>query len=295
MRITHAMVTDTTIRNMRNNLARLELLQNQITTGKRLTRPSDDPTAVARTLTYTSDLAAGEVYLRTMDSSLSWMNATDTALSDAGDLLQRARELAVQGANTGAMTPSDMAALGSEVDNLLKQMVVTGNASIRGQRLFGGQETDADPFQVSGTLPGYTYTGDTGQMRREYDVNAYLVINTPGQPTFGPAITALFNLRDHLNAADGTAVSAIDIAAIDSALDTVLSARAEVGAKTNRIEAAQGRQELLQVNLEDLRSKSEDTDFTEAVSKYSVQETVYKASLQVSGKAIQPSLLDYLR
>jgi flagellar hook-associated protein 3 FlgL len=230
-----------------------------------------------------------------MDSSLSWMNATDTALSDAGDLLQRARELAVQGANTGAMTPSDMAALGSEVDNLLKQVIVTGNASIRGQRLFGGQETDTDPFQVSGTLPGYTYTGDTGQMRREYDVNAYLVINTPGQPTFGPAITALFNLRDHLNAANGAAVSAIDIAAIDSALDTVLSARAEVGAKTNRIEAAQGRQNLLQVNLEDLRSKSEDTDFTEAVSKFAVQETVYKASLQVSGKAIQPSLLDYLR
>lgn len=294
MRITHRMISDTTIRNMRNNLSKLESLHSSITTGKRLTRPSDDPAAVARTLTYTGDLAAGEVFLRTMDSSLSWMSATDSALDDAGNLLQRARELAVQGAN-GVLTPDDMKRIGAEVDNLLEQMVVTGNASIRGQRLFAGQQIDGDPFPANAGTPGYTYAGDAGQMRREYDIGAYLTINTPGQATFDPAFTALINLRDHLNAGNGTAISSSDITAVDQALDTILSARAEVGAKINRVEAAQGRQNLLQVNLEELRSKSEDTDFTEAVSKFSIQETVYKASLEVGGKAIQPSLLDYLR
>jgi flagellar hook-associated protein 3 FlgL len=281
MRITHRMISDTTIRNMRNNLSKLESLHNSITTGKRLSRPSDDPAAVARTLTYSADLAAGEVFLRTMDSATSWMSATDSALDDAGNLLQRARELAVQGAN-GSMTPDDMQRIGAEVNNILEQMAVNGNASLRGQRLFAGQQIDADPFTASGSLPGYTYTGDTGSMRREYDVNAYLTINTPGQATFGPAFTALFNLRDHLNTGNAAAVSATDITAVDQALDTILSARAEVGAKINRVEAAQGRQ-------------NQDTDFTEAVSKFSIQETVYKASLEIGGRAIQPSLLDYLR
>ena len=294
MRITHRMISDTTIRNMRNNLGRLEELHNSITSGKRLTRPSDDPAAVARTLTYTSDLAAGEVFLRTMDNSMSWMSATDGALNDAGNLLQRARELAVQGAN-GALTPDDMQRIGAEVDQVLQQMAVNANASLRGQRLFAGQDIDNDPFAVSGSLPGYTYSGDAGQMRREYDVNAYLTINTPGEATFAPAFTALMNLRDHLNAGDNTAVSNTDITAVDLALDAILSARAEVGAKMNRVEAAQGRQSLLQVNLEELRSKAEDTDFAEAVSRFSVQETVYKASLEIGGRAIQPSLLDYLR
>lgn len=293
MRITHSMVSDTTIRNLQNNLNRLESIHNSITTGKRLSRPSDDPAAVARTLTYNGDIATGESYLRTMDSSLSWLNATDSALGEAGDLLQRARELAVQGAN-GALSGGDLAAIGSEVDNILQQMGVTGNASLRGQRLFAGEQIDADPFALTGVAPGFTYTGDTGQMRREYDQGAYVTINTPGEATFGPAITALLNLRDHLNAGDHAAVSG-DLTTIDGAMDTILSARAEVGAKTNRIEAAQGRQNLLQVNLEELRSKSEDTDLVEAVSKFSVQETVYKASLQIGGKAIQPSLLDYLR
>jgi flagellar hook-associated protein 3 FlgL len=293
MRITHRMVADTTVRNLRNNLNRLEELHSSITTGKAISRPSDDPVGVARTLTYTSDLAAGEAFLRTIDSSMSWMSATDDALTEAGDLLQRARELAVQGAN-GALTPDDMQAIGAEVDNILQQLVVNGNASLRGQRLFAGEQVDSDPFAASGTLPGYAYTGDTGTMRREYDVNAYLTINTPGEATFGPAITALFNLRDHLNAGDNVAVSG-DITAIDGAIDAVLSARAEVGAKMNRLEAAEGRQSLLQVNLEELRSKSEDTDMVEAISKFSIQETVYKASLEVGGKAIQPSLLDFLR
>lgn len=293
MRITHGMVSDTTIRNLRNNLNRLESLHNSITTGKRLSRPSDDPSAVARTLTYNNDIANGEAYLRTMDASVSWLNATDSALAEAGELMQRSRELAVQGAN-GALNPEDMANIGAEVDSILQQMGVTANATLRGQRLFAGEAIDADPFSLTNVAPGYTYSGDTGQMRREYDQGAFVTINTPGQATFGPAINALLDLRDHLNAGNSSAVSG-DLTAIDAAMDNFLSARAEVGAKTNRIEAAQGRQSLLQVNLEELRSKSEDTDLVEAVSRFSVQETVYKASLQIGGKAIQPSLLDYLR
>lgn len=295
MRITHRMISDTTIRNMRNNLGRLETLQNEITTGKRLSKPSDDPAAVARTLTYSADLAAGEAYLRTIDSSLSWMNATDSALEEAGQLLHRARELAVQGANGGTLTPDDMARIGAEVNSLLEQMVVTSNASLRGQRLFAGQQLDSDPFAPSGTLPGYVYSGDTGQLVREYDVGARLSINTPGEPTFAPAFTALFNLRDHLNAGNFAAITTTDIAAVDQAMDAILSARAELGAKVNRLEAAEERRTLIQVNLEDLRSKSEDTDLAEAVSRFAIQETVYKASLEVGGRAIQPSLLDYLR
>jgi flagellar hook-associated protein 3 FlgL len=225
---------------------------------------------------------------------MSWLNATDSALDEAGSLLQRARELAVQGANGGSMTPADMQQIGAEIDQIMKQMIVTGNASLRGQRLFAGEQVDADPFAASGTTPGYTYTGDTGQMRREYDLNAYVIINTPGQATFDPSIKALFDLRNNLNAGNFTAVSG-DIASIDHAMSINLAARADVGAKMNRLEAAQSRQDLLQVNMEGLRSKIVDTDITEAISKFSIQETVYNASLQVGGKSIQPSLLDYLK
>ena len=104
-------------------------------------------------------------------------------------------------------------------------------------------------------------------MRREYDQNAYVVINTPGQATFDPAIKALFNLRNDLNTGNFTAISTQTSRRSTRAMDTILSARAEVGAKTNRLEAAQDRQSLLQVNLQDLRSKVQDTDITTAISQ----------------------------
>lgn len=294
MRVTHRMISDTTIHDLRNNLARLEASQNQITTGTRLSRPSDDPAAVARALTYKADLAAGESYLRTIDSSQAWLTATDEALGQAGDLLQRARELAVQGAN-GTLDASQMAAIGAEVDQLLNQLVVTANSSLRGQRLFAGTRIDSDPFALTGGPPGYVYTGDGGKMEREYVGGTNLLINTPGPDTFNPALGALISLRNDLNAGNATAVGANDIGAIDIALDAILTARAKVGAKANRLEMARGHQELLQVNIEELRSKTEDTDLAEAIGKFSIQETVYKASLEMGAKAIQPSLLDYLR
>jgi flagellar hook-associated protein 3 FlgL len=293
MRITQQMLADTTINNLRNNVSRMQDLENALTTGQRNSRPSDDPPAVARTLTYNSNIAAGDSYLSTIDSSLSWLNSTDDALSEGGDLLQRARELAVEGAN-GTLNQQDMANIASEIGQILSQMVVTGNSSLRGQRLFAGDKINADPFAQAANPAGFTYTGDNAQMQREYDLNARITINTDGQATFGPAITALTNLQAHLNSGNGAAVSG-DLASLDTALDTVLSARAAVGAKMNRLTTAQDRQNLLQTNLAGLRSKIADTDYADALSKFTVQENVYKASLQVGGQALQPSLLDYLK
>jgi flagellar hook-associated protein 3 FlgL len=293
MRVTQQMLADTTINNLRNNVSRMQDLENALTTGQRNSRPSDDPPAVARTLTYNSNIAAGDSYLSTIDSSLSWLNSTDDALSEGGDLLQRARELAVEGAN-GTLNQQDMANIASEIGQILSQMVVTGNSSLRGQRLFAGDKINADPFAQAANPAGFTYTGDNAQMQREYDLNARITINTDGQATFGPAITALTNLQAHLNSGNGAAVSG-DLASLDTALDTVLSARAAVGAKMNRLTTAQDRQNLLQTNLAGLRSKIADTDYADALSKFTVQENVYKASLQVGGQAMQPSLLDYLK
>jgi flagellar hook-associated protein 3 FlgL len=293
MRVTQQMLADTTITNLRNNVSRMQDLENALTTGHRVNRPSDDPPAVARTLTYTSDLSAGDAYLKTIDSSLSWLNSTDDALSEGSDLLQRARELAVEGSND-TNNAQDRSNIAAEIGQILKQMIVTGNSSVRGQRLFAGDKINADPFAQAANPAGFTYTGDNAQMQREYDQNAQIPINTDGQATFGPAITALTNLQAHLNANTPAAITG-DLTSLDTALDTVLAARADVGAKVNRLTAAQDRQNLLQVNVEGLRSKVADTDYADALSKFTIQENVYKASLQVGGQAMQPSLLDYLK
>jgi flagellar hook-associated protein 3 FlgL len=230
-----------------------------------------------------------------MDSSAAWLQATDSTLGSATDLLQRARELAVQGAND-TLDTNQKGDIAAEVDQLLQQMVQLGNATLKGQRLFAGLKTDANPFTLNAGPPTtVSYGGDSGQMQREIDVGTTLAINMPGNTAFAPAFSALVSLRDNLRAGNSAAVRATDLPGVDAALDTVLTTRATVGAKVNRLEAAQSRQQELQARITELLAKTEDTDYTAAISDFTQQQTVYQASLQTAAKTLQPSLMDYLR
>ncbi len=294
MRISTRMLSDTLINNLQANLQRLEQTQNELSSGKRLRKPSDDPAAVGRALIYRTDLATGTQYLSTIQSSLDWLNANETALASMTENLQRVRELAVQGGND-TLDQNGMADIAAEVDQLLQHMVSLGNADLRGQRLFAGLKTDANPFTLNAGPPTtVTYNGDAGQMVREIDRGVTVTINIPGSTFLPAAFTALTNLRDHLRAADSAAVRA-DISSVDAALGGVLAARGNVGALTNRVQAAQDRQEGLNAEIQKLLSNVEDTDFTDAITRAAAQENVYKAALGVGAKAIQSSLLDYLR
>ena len=175
-------------------------------------------------------------------------------------------------------------------------MIQLGNSSIRGQRLFAGTKTDASPFTLVGTPPtSVTYNGNSGALDRDMDVNSTIAINVPGDKVFPSSFTALIALRDNLNAGNNAAVGSGDIAAIDRALDDLLGVRSEVGAKVNRIESARDRQTLVQMRVQELLSKAEDTDYAETLSRFASEEAIYKAALETGSKAIQPSLLDFLR
>src|SRR5437588_6507169 len=99
MRVTQEMLTDTLLHNLARTQARMDQAQNELSSGKRIRHPSDDPQGVGQALTLRSALATGDTYLKTMDTSLSWLNATDSALDTGTQLMQRAREIAVQGSN----------------------------------------------------------------------------------------------------------------------------------------------------------------------------------------------------
>lgn len=296
MRVTQAMITESTLTTIRGNLVKLEDLQRQLTAGKVLTKPSDDPTAVARSLSYRASLEAGEQYLQTIDGAIAVLDTADSTLNSATSAIQRARELAISGSND-TQGQAQLQATANEINQILLEMVQLGNASLRGQRMFAGQQIDADPFvTVGGGAPtAVNYVGDSASMSREIDTGSTLAINLPGNTVFGNTFNALISLRDNLNAGNTLAVRNTDITALDGALDTVLAARAELGARYNRAAAARDREQVFQTRVQELLSNTEDADFAEAVSKFTLQETVYKASLQSTSKFLNDSLFDYLR
>ncbi len=162
MRVTNRMLVETVVRNLQHNLDALNQIQNQVSSGKRVTRPSDDPEAAALGVRLRHEKATGDQFLRNVEQARSWLTASDQALGDIGDALSRIRELAIQAAN-GTYTASDRAAIGQEVDQLRRHIIATLNdAVLVDQRLFAGAKTTAAAVFTLDANGNAVYNGATG-------------------------------------------------------------------------------------------------------------------------------------
>lgn len=290
MRITHGMVSDTTLRNIQGNMARMEALQGQLTSGSRIRVPSDDPIGATRAITLEESLEQTGQYLKNIDQATAWLNVTDSVLDSVTQLVHRARDLAVQ-ASSDTLSSNDRLAAGAEIGQLREQLLNLANSKYESRYIFGGTATHQPPYT---TPADASFQGNQQPLEREIQQSVTMSISVDGKTTFGALFTTLDELQQRMAADDAPGIAA-RIGALDSRLDTVLTARSQVGAKTNRLEFARGRLQDIEVNVTTLLSNVKDVDMAEAMTNFSMAEAVYQASLQASSRALQPSLLDYLR
>ena len=297
MRITHGMLSDSTLRNLNTTMERLNQLQDELTSGQRINAPSDDPIGAAAAVEFRGTLQQVNQYLKNVDAANSWMGASDSALDAITQVLDRARSLAVQGAND-TLSSSDKQSIATEVSQLLDQAIASGNSTYTDQYLFAGFKVGTKPFTLVSGASGDTvrYDGDSGQIQRQVDSQSQVTVNVPGGAgtAFDKVFSTLISLRGDLTSGTSADVSA-RIADLDSALNSVLAARSQIGARMNRLDLQKNTLQSLQVNVSGLLSKTQDVDMAQAITEFSVQQNVYQAALAAGAKAIQPSLLDYLR
>lgn len=245
---------------------------------------------------YRSELSAGEQYAKNVDSALSWLEYTDTVLDQFGSILQRARQLAVQGANDSNPNTA-LDSIASEIDQLFEQLINVGNSNFNGKYIFNGEMTDIAPY--SDTAPMNDDT-DTGAIRYEIGVGVLIQINITGNDVFGSsaetdnAFRVLSQLSNALRAGDTAQVSQL-IGAIDTRMDKLLEQRANLGAKYNRLELAANRLSDTEINVQKLLAKTEDADMAEVITLLKMQENVYQASLAAGARLITPSLVNFLK
>lgn len=288
MRVTLTGLTLNLLRNLNAGLERLGRLQEQLATGKRMHRPSDDPPNLPPVLVMRDAVNAVGQYKRNLQDTKTLLDAGQRALQDAVQVVQRLRELAVQGAN-GTLSASDMQALAEEVEALRGELVALGNTQVAGKHIFAGTATTSAPFDASGN-----YTGNTTPLVREVDRGITVEATVPGAQAFSQVFPAAQALEDALQSGDHEAVRAT-LAGLDAALDQLLSAQAELGARASRVETVQARLDEFEVQLRELLSVREDADIAEVVMNLRLQESVYQAALAAGARLIQPSLVDFLR
>ncbi len=296
IRVSNAQMYRSVLRNVNSGTLKLADLQEKLSTGRRVNRASDDPSAAVLALSYRSDIALNEQHQRATADALARMNASEAALGNATDTLQRARELALQAGSPG-VGATEMSNIAQEVDQLLNHLVQTGNTNFAGAYLFGGQQTQARPFTttvVSGEVTAVTYAGDMGALTREIGVGNTIDINIPGSTAFGNAFNSIIALREALQAGDTTAAMAT-VSSIDADIETLLNARARLGARTNSVEAADNVLTSANTDLQKQKADNEEIDLVDIVVRLNSQQNVYQASLASAAKVIQPSLIDFLR
>jgi flagellar hook-associated protein 3 FlgL len=292
MRVTDTMVYNATNTSLANDRAALQAVTEKVSSGKQLNRPSDNPADVRTSVGLNDTLAQINQYLRNIDTASSKVSAMDTALGSAGDLIQRANELAIEGAN-GTLSSDERKAIAAEVDQLKEAMAQDASAKVGDDYVFSGFRVDKAPYQVTGPGQVSAYAGDHGAIVARIGQSSTMQINLSGDSVFQPAIDALTQLQTDLNS--GQPVQQTTIGQISSSLQTILQARATVGARENRLDDAKSSQQSLVTTNQALLSQLEDTDMASAITELTQRQTTYQASLAVTAKVMQTSLIDYLK
>lgn len=181
MRVTDNMISGQVVFNMQRSLRRFFQLETQTSSGRRINKPSDDPTGTLRDLNYRSELSHIEQLRKNIGQALNWTGTYDQTLADVKDFVSTAKEIAVAMAND---TYDDVArqASASEIESILEQIMTLANGKLESRSIFAGNLTRITPFEMAAN--GVVYRGDQGRIQFEVDAAQRLPVNLPGSSVF---------------------------------------------------------------------------------------------------------------
>jgi flagellar hook-associated protein 3 FlgL len=293
-RITTGMTQRNVLADLNRVNERLTRTQQKLSSGKEITRPSDDPFNTSRALALRTSMAATQQYQRNIQDAQGWQETAEIALADITDAIHRARELVVEGASDTAPAEARLA-IAAEIDQLIEGVKQNANATYRGRFVFAGTATDAPPYVAGDDL----YHGAPGEVERQIGPGVALAIGLRGDSFLGNGadgrlLAVLRDVSTHLKANDGAALRA-DLALLDAKQDEVLAARALNGARQNRLDAALSRLAEVEESTFGQLSETEDADIAKTLIDFSSQQAAYQAALKAGASIVQASLMDFLR
>lgn len=268
-------------------------MQEQVSTGKRIQRPSDDPAASSQILKSRSLKSSLERYSANLETADRSLKQNENVVSEISEIFKKAYQLNVSGASS-AVSQTARNGMAAEVAELQRRFVELANSrGTNGEYLFAGTMNDAQPYTVgSGTL---TYNGDNGALRVETGPGETMQVNIEGGDTFVEAYEALENLRMSLQGGNVGDLSGVQLPAIQSQMDEWSAVRGDLGYKMNRVDALTSSHTRRIDDLTTSISDLEDVDLAQALSDLSLAQVAYQASLQAASTSFRLSLMDYLQ
>lgn len=306
MRISTANSVSRAIYNMEQRQERLSATQDQMTSGKRVSKASDDPADAARSERALAQKARNDATLRAVGAARSATSMIENAMGDAQDLMQTAHETIVQLGNS-SYGNADRDVLVKKLEGIREQMLgIANRQDANGHYLFGAKGTTTAPFTDNGSGTIVYSAGTSGTMMAAAINNDPLTLTADGDKAWkmsSPTGTDVFQvLKDAITQFStpnptGTQLSTWTgnaLSGLSAASDVMQAARTEAGEHLNRIDAAEERLTALNVSIEQDRSNATDLDFIEALSNFQNQQTGYDAALKAYASVQRMSLFQYI-
>lgn len=298
-RITDLMTAQATTTNLASDLDKLSQTEEELSTGKAINQPSDNPYGASVVLSLNSQLSKLSSYSANINDGTNWLNTASGALTSIENMVQSVRELTVEGAN-GSNTASDDQNAAAEVNQLIAQIKQTANTTYDGNYIFSGTDTSTAPYQAGSTD---TYQGNTGAITREIGSGESVQINTNLSSVLGSGgsdgllLSSLRQIASDLSSGTSSAQNSLgttDLTNLDANLSTLEQTQANVGAITDRLSVASSTVQAAQSSDTSELASTQDANMATLATTYSTQNAGYQAALQAGAQIIQESLLNFL-
>lgn len=309
MRITQRMLSNNMLRNMNTSMSYLERLYEQNSTGKKVSKPSQDPVVAVRSLRLNSDIREIKQYERNLATAVKWLDTTDSVLQEVNSIFKTIVEKTTQGAN-GTLDQTSREAIAQELEQIKEHLGSIANTAVEGRYIFAGTDTDQKPYQG-----GNFVNTNTGKISVELGKGIFIDINVNGVDIFGykapstaevdpatgqPIAGTEKNIFEMLDSIVNTLRS--ENGDVDPYLDQIqdfefhfLKVHSALGATKNRVDLIESRLADQRLATVDHLSREEDADLAEVIMNLNMQENVYRLSLASGARIIQPTLMDFLR
>jgi flagellar hook-associated protein 3 FlgL len=290
-RVTNSMLLASAQRNLQSSMSQLGRLQEQASSQKRLTKPSDDPQGVSEAMQVRGQQRAAEQYARNIADGEGWLTSIDGALKTSTSILQKARDLFVQGNNSGSLSQPAREAIALELESLRDELLKQANTQYLGQPVFAGNSTDAVAFDAT-----YTHTGvDGSKVDRRVGTASTIQVDADGAKIFGEGETSVFALITDtvasLRAGDNLGTQ---LQELDTRITTMLGEHALVGSRYTQLERVRSVTMDQSLSLESQLAGIEDVDIGRVIIDLKSQEVAYQTALAVTSRALQPTLMSFL-
>jgi flagellar hook-associated protein 3 FlgL len=301
MRVTQSMLTNNSMRNLSSSYGRMGQLQDQLATGKKITKPSDDPVVAMKGMFYRSNLTSIEQYKRNLSELYLWMDNSEAGIDQANQGLQRVRELTLQGKN-GTLSDEDKKAVAVEIEQIKMDLVGVAETKVAGRYIFHGTDVGNSPIKngkpADGSVPQVAdnlTSATIGTYNVEVSQGVSLKANVnPGNVFSQKLFDTVHNIQKALESGDTSSLDT-ELRNLDDVMETLSAERSELGARYNRLEMIDDRLGQQEVVANRILSDNEDADIERVITDLKTQESVHRAALGVGARIIQPTLMDFLR